>query len=616
MGVRFTSLSVLLALALSGCDQGPGELARYTGPGTRHASRAHRAGASATRVAGGVSQADASVPDAGPGGDAGGEAAAGTSAEAGPAGSSADAGTVRVADASSVDASRASVADARATDDRSVAPDGGTARTVWDWNGVIGTGQSLAVGGWAFDEAPDLTTVSLTQPYRNLKLFDATPYWPDAGVGPYSLDGSGVYSVVPLVEPIRVGPLGDDLQYPDNILNETPQSGMANEMTFLSLGRGGPSLVSVHSAVGTAGAVLADIDKQGDGKAYPAGLMEARVLRRLADQAGLSFGYQAVVLTHGEGDATNPEYEAGLHQLALDYDADLRQITGQTQAIPLILTQQSTAPETGPPLSALEQWRASLDYPHAIVCAGPKYQYNYVSDAHMDGPSYRRLGEKYAEVLDALNRGVDWQPLQPLSATLRGDRITIVFHVPTPPLEWDTTLPTPHATLDPEWAGGRGFEVAGVVDGGEANLTITSATITGDSVILGLSAVPPSGNLVVRYAITKDTMEPDVASATARRGQLRDSNDIVGYDAVSLDVVVTQGSDTIKSVAPGAFTGRSAREIVTHPALPTNTIIRTRPDPSTAVLSTPWPGPTGVATVRLHNSLHNYAVHFELPVAR
>jgi hypothetical protein len=500
--------------------------------------------------------------------------------------------------------------------------DGGPGRVVWDWNGVIGTGQSLSVGTGDRDEPEDLVAVSISQPYGNLKLFDATPFGPDAGTNPYPLDGSGVYSLVPLKEPLRPHGFGD-YEYPHDIYGETPQSGMANEWTFLSLGRKGPALVSLHTAVGWVAHALSSIDATGTGKAYPASLTEARIFQRFATLAKKSFGYQAVILTHGESDGDNPDYESGLAELATDYDRDLRAITGQSQSVLLLLSQQGTFPIVGRPLSTLAQWRAGIDHPGAIVCVGPKYQYAFGGLVHLDGAGYRRLGEKYAEVLDAIDRGVDWRPLEPTSARLEGKAITVTFHVPTPPLAWDTTIRSPHATMDPEWANGRGFEVARTVDGGAANMTIEAADIAGDSVVLTLTDAPPPGDLFVRYALTSDAPIPGTSDAsdlslraTGRRGQLRDSNDVIGYDAVWIDVNAVAGSDVLTGLAPNAFTGRTAREIVTHTSLPENTIVLRRPDRDTIVLSSPWGGPSGVARVMLHNSLQNYAVHFELPVTR
>lgn len=493
-------------------------------------------------------------------------------------------------------------------------------RTTWDWNGVVGTGQSLSMGSTSLSASKDLFYVSSTQPYGNMRLHDSTPLHADGGQGPYSISGGGIYSMALLTEPIRepwaLGP-ALDVQYPRNLWGETPQSGMANQSTFAANARGEPGFVSVHSAVGSWGQPMSGIRKYGTGVAYEASLMEARAFKGLADEAGKSFGYQAVVLTHGESDATSTTYEEDLYALWADYDEDLGSITGQTQSILLIASQQGTFPLTGFPLSSLAMWRAGMDYPRSIVCAGPKYQYAYSDGSHLDGAGYRRLGEKYGEILDAIRHGMDWQPLQPVSATLDGSTIAVRFHVPTPPLNWDLTLPLPHTSSaslgiadNREWQNGRGFEVTNVF----GKITIDSVSIDGDSVVIQLPAPPSTDSLVVRYAMTQDANVVVGGQSIGRIGQLRDSNDIVGYDAIDVEVNVTNGSPTITGVNPGTFTGRTTRELVTHPELPNDTIIVKRPDDNTAVLSSPWAGPTGTARVNVHNSLHNYAVHFEMAV--
>jgi len=202
-----------------------------------------------------------------------------------------------------------------------------------DWVGVIGTGQSLSVGAAAG------TPISTTQPFNNLKLHD------DGPPPQYPLDGSGDLSLIPLTERFRPPLEGwpPDGQYPNNIQGESPNAGTANEITQLWSDRMGTDYVTIHSVVGWSGHCLRDIDKSNPTtRAYPGGLSEARTFKRMAGEAKKSFAYGAVILTHGECDANNAGYEAGLHQLWLDYNQDLGEITGQTRDIPLLISQQST----------------------------------------------------------------------------------------------------------------------------------------------------------------------------------------------------------------------------------------------------------------------------------
>ena len=101
-------------------------------------------------------------------------------------------------------------------------------------------------------------------------------------------------------------------------------------------------------------------------------------------------------------------------------------ITGQTRAIPLILSQQHPDPVTGRSTSTIAAWKAGVDHPGKIFCAGPKYQYAYAGDRiHLLAGQYDRLGVKYAQVFyEVVVRGNDWQPLQPLAVTRARSAIT------------------------------------------------------------------------------------------------------------------------------------------------------------------------------------------------
>lgn len=477
----------------------------------------------------------------------------------------------------------------------------------FDWVGILGTGQSLSIGATA-------GTITLEQPYGNLSLLDSgpDPKYPLTG-------GTPKWSVVPLVEPLRVkvagtGPGYDDGQYPNNIAGETPHSGMANTLSWLWKMRGAADdYVSVHSAVGWSGHALVDIDKGGGKRAYPASLAEAHALRALATAQGKSFGYGAIIMTHGESDASTPNYGEGLYTLLQDYNADLKPITGQTRDIVMLVSQQSTK-ATGATGSAVQVLRASEQHPGEIICTGPKYQYQYSPDnLHLGAAGYRRLGEKYAEVFDrVVNLGQAWRPLAPTGAQRNGNVITVAFHVPEPPLVWSQHLEPPHQTLHSEWAKGRGFEVA--TSGGQA-VTIASAEIAGDTVQLTLQN-PPAADvaLVVSYALTQDGDNNQGGNASGLRGLLRDSDPFVGADTETIEVTVTKGSAVMTSVKKGAFRRRTGFDVLSEADAVKPVVVRSRDSDDQLTLSGPWPDDTGQRTLSFHYDLYNYAVHFALQV--
>lgn len=386
----------------------------------------------------------------------------------------------------------------------------------WDWSGVIGTGQSLAVGQFG---TPAKAT---TQPYGNLKLSTGNAAWPLDAADP-------TFTMVPLVEPIGRASTAYPSAYPTNIAGETPHAAMANQITALYQQASGQDYVGVHGEFGENGQGLNFLAKDAtvmgvNGRAYAASLMETQAITRLAQAAGKTYGVAAVILTHGESDAGNSAYEAGLYQLLTDYNTDIPVITGQTQKLLLILSQQNSVNDRSP--STLAQWKLGVDHPSEVVCSGPKYQYPYhaADHVHLETDGYEQLGEKYGQIyFERVVMGHDWQPLQPTSVERSGAVITVHFQVPVMPLVWDETFQPPNQEVA-EWKDGKGFEVRSA----SGRETIQSVAIVDDSVEITL-ANPDAANLYVGYALTgATTAMSSPFTGTFRWGQLRDSDPFTG----------------------------------------------------------------------------------------
>jgi lysophospholipase L1-like esterase len=385
----------------------------------------------------------------------------------------------------------------------------------WDWTGILGTGQSLSVGEKG---RPALST---SQPYHNLKLSTDDLPWPIDPENP-SL------SLVPLTEPIgRLSPSYPS-SWPENIAGETPHSSMANEITALVQAKLGHDYVSIHSAVGENGQGMVFLKKNAipkglNGRSYAAALIETRAITRLAHAAGKTYGVGAIVVTHGETDAGNKDYENELHQLWSDYNTDLCAITGQKQKIPMIVSQQNTCADRS--ASTLAQWKIGVDYPANFVCSGPKYQYPSPEGLHLTAKGYQLLGEKYGQVyFEKVIRGKNWQPLEPVKIKRHAKTITIRYHVPVAPMVWDTSLEAPHASV-PEWTNGKGFEVT-ASDG--SRVAITSVAISGSDVVITCAADPGPGALVSYAMIAEKERMQTPFPGSPRWGLLHDSDPFIG----------------------------------------------------------------------------------------
>jgi lysophospholipase L1-like esterase len=385
----------------------------------------------------------------------------------------------------------------------------------WDWSGIIGTGQSLAVGQGGRPAAS-------TKPVgNNLMLRTGKLPWPIDPADP-------TLAMAPLIEPIGRPSTAYPSSWPTNIAGETPHAAMADEITALVKAASDRDFVSVHTEVGENGQGIRFLKKNPDqqgvlGHAFAASLIETKAIARLARAAGKSFGVGAIIVTHGENDAGNAKYEDQLHQLWQDYSADLPAVTGQTQPIQMILSQQNSTNNRS--ASTLAQWKIGVDFPDNIVCCGPKYQYPSGDGTHLTTLGYRELGEKYGQVyFDRVILGQHWQPLQPTGITRNGKTITVHFHVPVEPLVWDTTFDPPHQTVDP-WKQGKGFELS--TSKGQM-IAIESVEIAGDDVVIACATDPGPGTVVSYAMIGEKTRMSKPFPGLARWGLLRDSDPFQG----------------------------------------------------------------------------------------
>jgi hypothetical protein len=405
-----------------------------------------------------------------------------------------------------------------ATKFNTVIEDNNTVNIPWDWAGVVGTGQSLAVGAEAG------SPLATGQPYNNLKISLG-----NASIPPLDPNNNS-FKMVPLIEPIRpYGIYNPPGAYPGNIFGETPHAAMANQITSLVREASGKDYVTAHTVVGESGQGIdalrkGAVDAGYSGRAYEATLFEVKAIKRLAQEESKTYGVGAIIITHGERDSGNTNYANDLHTLWSDYNKDIKAITGQNQSIPLFTTQQHSSGTSGTSASMLAQWKVGVDYPGDVICVGPNYQHTYASDGiHMTAKGYEELGELYGKVYyEKVVLGRDWHPLQPKSVERNGRVITVNFHVPAPPLVWDTTLSGPNQSTLTEWKNGKGFEVYTQ----SSKIAISSVEISGNSVKITCANDLPTTGLKVGYAFTGGGTKR--TNGTYRWGLLRDSDSYKG----------------------------------------------------------------------------------------
>ncbi len=493
----------------------------------------------------------------------------------------------------------------------------------------ISTGQSLDTGYNGYGQI----VVSTTSPYANIMLnYDGgSPLFPIEG-------GAGIagWNIVPLVEPERpfyppgvagTGPGYTDGEYPNNLSGETSNSGMANTINALWQARTGNNYPIAATAVGWAGAPIANINKEGGYRPYPASINETAIYASLAAGLGKSYLVGAVTLTHGEADAEihNTSYGTQVYQMYTDYVSDTHATTGQSRPLVMIASQQSSIPFCAGPTAcgpAYLDWgntgvqllAQSNAHPTQIIVTGPKYAFQYAQDnLHLQAQGYQRLGEKYGEVFDlVVNQGLLWSPVQPTFLSRTGAVITINYFAPYPPIVFDANIPNPHQSSNTQWSAGHGFTVW---DGASPPnpLTISSAVVSGSSVVLTLSATPTNLPVTVNYALDQDAPLNSYNGGTAAGmiGQLRDSDPFIGWDQQTLTVNVTNGFAQVSATSTGQLYNRINYDNVSGSGFPSGTIVTACDNnnlPATLTLSHAWTGASGTAAVTFAHNQYNYAV--------
>jgi len=413
----------------------------------------------------------------------------------------------------------------------------GVQQPVADFNTIIVYGQSLAM---AQESWPALST---TQQFGNLML--------GGDVRPTALDGAGWTQVSPtglqpLVAKVRSGSTGAVLNSAavaaltpgDAARGENPGVGMANLASWMIQRRtmiaADPFIVLCPAVSGMTIEQLSKVNTQ-DGvdrySRYTAGLTQAHAAATTGANAGKTHTVAAIVYMQGEYDyvtglgstkVTKAAYKAALAQMRLDMIADAKAITGQTED-PIFILYQTGATYTSDADSAgapglhvgMAQLEFALENPGKVAMAGPVYP---VTDkgGHLDPNGSRWFGMQLGKVFHrTVVEGTRFRPLSPTKVEqVTALKIRVHFHVPCPPLVFDTPYVMTTATDYPA----KGFRVTDTA----GDVPITGVTITGGTMV----------DIALGRAIDAATARVWYASKTITNGNgnLRDSDPFLARD--------------------------------------------------------------------------------------
>lgn len=360
----------------------------------------------------------------------------------------------------------------------------------FDINHFLFYGQSLSVGATAID------ILSTSQPYSNL-TFNTSP----------RMDGTAT-SVIPLVEQAN-NPSSDGKA--DR--GETVCSGAANYASrsmMLENSINPDNHVIFASTAGHGGYRVDQLEKGTDWYNF----FKSHV-QKAFDLNTQNVGVTAIGWVQGENDAVYnvktpyQTYKDKLVKLQKDMSEDIRVITGQNGIVPFITYQMSYEAQRWDAVA-----KAQLDLVResdSFHMATPIYHIPYATDkVHLTSIGYKWLGAYFGRAYKQLvidKKEPDY--INPLSATIRGNTVTVKFDVPKKPLVLD--VETLAVTTD------NGFKV---VDQSGVKINISDISVADDTVLITLASTP-SSNVSVRYAL--DYQGAGLTVTGGASGNLRDS---------------------------------------------------------------------------------------------
>jgi len=375
-----------------------------------------------------------------------------------------------------------------------------------DLNHIIGYGQSLSLG------SVDTCVISTTQKYNSL-MFSKELRTLD-----YSVSDFSTVTFVPLVEKVWV----NHTNYA-----ESPYSGMSEmliesivkengsfdkQFLFHAPGKGGTSITGLNKGTSTA-------------NTYDYLVRGVQRAKSLAAADGKTYKVPCFTWIHGEQDLStymNPAtYKNLLTQLQVDIESDVKTISGQTDAVPCVLTQTasfnrywmlrnaSNINQKPNPDISVALYEMALEKPDQFILATTMYPFEYgLDNVHQRAESAKLTG---AYIGYAIKKGVldgaSMLPIHPVNYVRHENMLTVKFHVPVKPLTFDTR--------QVRFIKNYGFNLYRA----NSELKIESVEIISEDEIRFVCATNVEAGDVLTYAINGTT----TGALNGARGNLRDS---------------------------------------------------------------------------------------------
>ncbi|MDR8481542.1 hypothetical protein [Serratia nevei] len=263
-----------------------------------------------------------------------------------------------------------------------------------------------------------------------------------------------------------------------------------------------PARRFVVSSAGVHGRTIEELSKGANPELYQRPLQAVTKVKAIADELSASYSIAAILWIQGEynyngtrgGVQTKDEYKKKMEVLFNDMTSEMAAGIAGQKSPPAVFMYQTGAGYTVDKYDlgiGMAQWEFCKENANAYMVT-PTYPFPD-KGGHLTSNGYRWMDMQFAKVMHrVLNEGQGWEPLGPIRIVRIGRAVYVMYHVPSPPLQFRPAcvgrVPTMYAD--------KGFRIT---DSTDNTVPIESVVIAADTIIKITLAELPAGEAKLWY---------------------------------------------------------------------------------------------------------------------
>jgi len=263
-----------------------------------------------------------------------------------------------------------------------------------------------------------------------------------------------------------------------------------------------PARRFVVSSTGVHGRTIEELSKGANPELYQRPLQAVTKVKAIADELSASYSIAAIIWIQGEynyngtrgGVQTKDEYKKKMEVLFHDMTSEMAEGIAGQKSPPAVFMYQTGAGYTVDKYDlaiGMAQWEFCKENANAYLTT-PTYPFPD-KGGHLTSNGYRWMDMQFAKVMHrVLNEGQGWEPLGPIRIIRIGRAVYVLYHVPSPPLQFRPS----YVGRAPTMYADKGFRVT---DSTGNAVPIESVEIAADTIIKITLAALPAGEAKLWY---------------------------------------------------------------------------------------------------------------------